>query len=169
MPGLELQQTQLIVDNDQTRRISGFEPAFGKCTIAMLEKAKNNLKTYFSVVGVTDRFDEMVVLLKRKFGWESTHKFWPGNIRLERTEKLPIDEKIMEKIRDMNRFDLALYDYVHQMMDDAIEETGGDFERDMRIFQSHRTDIMKRVGHENPKEAKRVEAHLRRVKRDSRL
>ncbi len=57
------------VDNDQTRRIAGEEPPLGGCTPAMLERAKQNLRRRFRVVGITERFDETLMLLKHAFGW----------------------------------------------------------------------------------------------------
>jgi len=169
LPGMEPQQTQLLTDNDQTRRISGLQPRSGKCTNAMLEQAKKNLESNFSVVGVTDQFDEMVVLLKRKFGWLSPHKYWPVHVGRVRSERSQIDMATIDRIRDGNRFDLALYNFAHKMMDDTIEKSGQGFQFDMNVFRSQRKELMECVNHRNPKVAKRVETALGRVKRDSQL
>ena len=59
------------LDNDQTRRISGVEPAVGRCTRFTLRKAKTNLRQHFSIVGVAEQFDEALVLLSRTLGWTS--------------------------------------------------------------------------------------------------
>ena len=58
------------VDNDQTRRIAGVEPPFGAVDEAVLELAKRNLAERFAFVGVTERFDESLLALKRRLGWE---------------------------------------------------------------------------------------------------
>ena len=57
------------LDNDQTRRISGMHPAFGRCTGAMLEVAQRNLEERFSLVGLTERFDEMLHRAREVLGW----------------------------------------------------------------------------------------------------
>jgi len=169
LPGRNPRRTQLLTDNDQTRRISGLEPPSGKCTSAMLEEAKMNLESNFSVVGVTDRFDEMVVLLKRKFGWLNPHKYWPKHFHGERSEQTQIDKETIDRIRDMNRFDLALYEFAHNMMDEQIVKSGKDFERDMSTFKSKRAHMMERVKHNDPKEHKLLESALRRIERNARL
>src|SRR5438128_6341679 len=53
------------LDNGQVRRISGMKAPFGQCTAEMLAKAKQNIERYFSFVGLTDYFDESLLLLKR--------------------------------------------------------------------------------------------------------
>ncbi|MEO5579030.1 MAG: hypothetical protein ABIR58_00110 [Gemmatimonadaceae bacterium] len=67
------------VDNDQTRRIAGEEPPLGRCTSAMFELAKQNLRRHFRVVGVTDRFDETLLLMKQAFGWTNSLCNYPSN------------------------------------------------------------------------------------------
>src|SRR5207247_10006754 len=57
------------LDNDHTRRISGMHPAFGRCTGAMLEVAQRNLEERFSLVGLTERFDEMLHRAREVLGW----------------------------------------------------------------------------------------------------
>jgi hypothetical protein len=57
------------VDNDQTRRIAGLEPPFGRCNEGTMNRAKDNLVPHFSIVGTTHRFDETIVLLKRILKW----------------------------------------------------------------------------------------------------
>jgi hypothetical protein len=57
------------MDNSQTRAIAGDRATpYGACTDAMLETAKRNLED-FAVVGLTERFDESLVLLGKRFGW----------------------------------------------------------------------------------------------------
>jgi hypothetical protein len=169
LPGSDLQQPQLLTDNDQTRRISGLEQPGGKCTDAMLEEAKKNLASNFSVVGVTDRFDEMVVLLKREFGWLDPHKYWPAHVARARSEQTQINRETLDRIRELNQFDFALYEFANEMMDKQIENSGIDFERDISIFKSQRAQMMESAYHKHPKAAEHVETVLRRVERDSQL
>lgn len=60
----------LEMDNSQTRAFAGDTTTpFGGCTPAMLERAKANLVEAFAVVGLTERFDESLVLMRRAFAW----------------------------------------------------------------------------------------------------
>ena len=82
--GYTSDQTRLLTDNDQTRRISGLEPPFGMCTQATLEQAKRNLERNFSVVGTTERFDETLLLIGRTFGWKMHRPYWSKNVNASR-------------------------------------------------------------------------------------
>ena len=60
----------LETDNWQTRCIAGdVDTAFGHCDRAMLERAKANIDRHFALVGLSEMFDESVVLLTRMYGW----------------------------------------------------------------------------------------------------
>ena len=169
LPAKGLQEMQLITDNDQTRRISGLESSSGKCTNAMLKAAKRNLKSHFSVVGVTDRFDETVVLLQREFGWSDSYRYWPAHVARARSEQTDVDEQTLDRIRELNEFDFALYEFAKALMIEQIARSGTDFERDLSIFRSERARLMKRARHEVPDAVEQVEAVRRRVERDSQL
>jgi hypothetical protein len=58
-------------DNGQVRRLCGDDFAFGACSPAHLARAKDNLSR-FAFTGLTERFDETVLLLASKLGWTST-------------------------------------------------------------------------------------------------
>ena len=169
LPVKGLQQIQTLTDNDQTRRISGLKTPSGKCTGAMLEVAKKNLKSHFSVVGVTDRFDEMVVLLKRKFGWSDPHNYWPKHFRGARAEQSPPNKDTVDQIRAGNEYDLELYEYANELMDEQIKKSGKAFEHDLSIFRSERAQVMEQVKRQDPEEHKLLKSALRRIERDARL
>ena len=69
------------LDNGQTRLLSGYlsgavhnqDIDYGGCTREMLEKAKNNLSNHFSVVGLSEHFDESLLLMKQRLGWRSPY------------------------------------------------------------------------------------------------
>jgi hypothetical protein len=53
------------LDNDQTRLLSGVgrKTPFGQCTTELLERAKRNIREHFAVVGLSERFDETLLLI----------------------------------------------------------------------------------------------------------
>jgi hypothetical protein len=58
------------LDNGQTRFISGTTKVkIGQCTQSMLEVALHNLREHFLVAGLTERFNETLLLIYRKLGW----------------------------------------------------------------------------------------------------
>jgi hypothetical protein len=111
------------LDNGQTRMISGdgFQAPFGRCGRELLEQAKHNLQHSFSVVGLTERFDETVLLMARRFGWKRTHY-----VRRNTTEKrLPgeqLDPEILEAVRALNALDLELYAFATTLFERAVSE-----------------------------------------------
>jgi hypothetical protein len=102
------------------------------------------------VVGVTDRFDELVVLLKREFGWLDPHKYWPAHVARARSEETQVDQETLDRIRAMNRFDFALYEFANELMDKQIAKSGKEFDRDLSIFKSQRAHMMESAYHEHP-------------------
>jgi len=56
------------LNNGQTRLISGVGNTipFGECTSELLQIAKDNISEHFSVAGLSERFDEAVILMREK-------------------------------------------------------------------------------------------------------
>ena len=72
-----------------------------------LEIAKKNLEKSFSVVGISERFEESLVLIARTFGWEVP--FYEN--RKVSKSRPKIDPIEIELIKKHNQFDLELYEY----------------------------------------------------------
>jgi hypothetical protein len=115
------------VDNDQTRRISGIEPEIGGCTDAMLRKAQENLKRDFALVSITERFDETVILMKRRFGWTKTLPEPRYNVSRNPKTKDVLNESVRRVILERNHLDQQLYDYAGGLLDEAISREKTDF------------------------------------------
>ena len=67
-------------DNGQTRRLSGVDAEFGRCTPAMLASAKEHVREHFSAVGLTERFEESLVLFGRVLSWPLDFYFSPQQV-----------------------------------------------------------------------------------------
>jgi len=119
------------VDNDQVRRIAGADPEIGGCTREMLETAKENLRRHFAVVGVTERFDETLVLLDRRLGWTKEVASYPRNVNPARgpTDSLP--RPVVDAIRARNELDAELHRFAGEWMDDAIAAEGVNFHEEL--------------------------------------
>lgn len=121
----------LEMDNSQTRALAGdIGTPFGGCTPEMLATAKRNLEGHFAWVGVTERFDESVVLLGRTFGWNDV-RYRSANVA--RTGEPPTDEELA-LVRRMNPLDLDLYDHACRTLEARIAETAG-FADDLARFR----------------------------------
>ncbi|MCL4396622.1 MAG: sulfotransferase family protein [Chloroflexi bacterium] len=58
------------LENDQTRLIAGRDPGDGG---EMLRIAKANVREQFTVVGLLERFDESLLLMKKRLGWRNIY------------------------------------------------------------------------------------------------
>ena len=132
------------LDNLQTRMISGRKAgevlaraSNGRTWVAPkldqedLEAAKRNLER-FLVVGLTERFDESFILIRRALGWRlpmyETHNVAKG----PRPEPPPA--AAIELIRERNQLDLELYDHARDLFSAAVERQGGSFRREVAAF-----------------------------------
>lgn len=109
------------VDNDQTRRIAGVDPEVGGCTPAMLQAAKENLRSRFAVAGTIERLDEMLVLLERKLGWPGPLVSHPRNVNPERPAVATLAPATIAAIRGRNELDLELWRYASELMDEELK------------------------------------------------
>ncbi len=128
----------LEVDNDQTRRISGLEPELGRCTRATLERAMDNLRRHFAVVGVTERFDETLILLKRTFGWQGDLAYYPKNQTKGKPATTTLTQEAVDAIHERNVLDLALYDFANELLDEAIASQGASFQNELTSFTARK-------------------------------
>ncbi len=132
--------TTLEADNSQTRALSGdIVTPFGGCTEEMLETAKANIERHFPVVGLTERFDESLLLLGRTFGWTNLY-YVPQNVTpVHRKEPVPAATRTL--IEEQNHFDLELHAWANARFEEAIrgdpahEENLDRFRRNNRRYQ----------------------------------
>jgi len=68
------------MDNGQIRYITGTNKAFGTINEKDLEQAKLLIEEHFISVGLTERFDESLILLKNKIGWKKYPVYERANV-----------------------------------------------------------------------------------------
>ncbi|MGM0876129.1 MAG: sulfotransferase family 2 domain-containing protein [Bacillota bacterium] len=103
----------LRTSNEQTRFVSG--------QIDGLEKAKENLLTEFIAFGLTERFDESLLLMSRKLGWRNM-KYDKKNVTKSRPRKKEIPIDLIKKIEKYNQLDLELYHYAKSLFEKQLKE-----------------------------------------------
>jgi hypothetical protein len=123
-------------DNPQTKAIAGITctynyhwytsmPSYrvycGPCDADILETAKKNLRDYFCLVGITERFEETVALAKIMFGWKV-----PCFTICRQGAKRPGKSEITARQRDLvakhNQFDMQLYSYGKLLFEQTVNE-----------------------------------------------
>jgi hypothetical protein len=133
------------VDNDQTRRIAGVEPPFGEVDEAVLEQAKRNLRE-FAFVGVTERFDESLLALKRRLGWENV-LYLPALVNRDRPAVAALPPGAVEAIEARNEHDRALYEYACRLLDGDVAAGGEGFAAELAELRERNAAYVARHGH----------------------
>lgn len=113
----------LEMDNSQTRALAGDTTTpFGGCNTDMLEAAKVHLDGAFGVVGITERFDESLVMMREAFGWDRL-RYVPINV--DRTRRDPPSPADLELVRSRNALDLELYAWAMRRFEETRASIGG--------------------------------------------
>ena len=144
------------VDNHQTRLIAGIGSGeFGQPQSELgaeaLETAKRNLRA-FGAVGLTERFDESFILLRRALGWRLPMYM---SVNAARTEGERLDGRALATIRERNRLDLELYDFGRELFAAAVGQSGASFRRELAAFRALNL-IPEKLGPRTPPRLRRL-------------
>jgi hypothetical protein len=115
---LELDKTLF---NAHTRLFSGvwYDPLPGKCTAEHLEMAKDNLRRNFKVVGLTERFDESLMLLKRAFSWKDV-RYTSQNVSDGRPKREELPATTLAVVESANKLDIELYAFAQKLFEEQM-------------------------------------------------
>lgn len=127
-------------DNLQSRRLCGMDgrpriTPIGKCPQSMLDRAMRNLRDNFTVVGLLERFDETLMLIRREFGWNSWPYYQRQNITAGRPKLTGTDPEVMRLIADRNRLDVALYAYARKLFNGHMRRAGLSLRLQAHLFK----------------------------------
>ena len=105
-------------DNMQTRILAGALGNPGRCTQKMLDQAKRNIDERFVAVGLTERFDETVLLWGKVLGWTRLHYVSKNVARGGRDSPSP---EAIRAIQDANAFDAELFRFAATRLDEQLQ------------------------------------------------
>ena len=105
-------------ENVQCKILAGAD-YYQPCTAEICERAQKNLSQYFSVVGLTERFEESLALMKLRFGWKLRH-YSSFNVTRSRPRKADLPQSDLDLIREKNSFDVSLYDYAAKLFETNV-------------------------------------------------
>ena len=102
------------MDNGQLRVLTGHmhDIEIGGCTRALLDEAKRNVIQHFSAVGFSERFDESVLLTKRRLGWKGLPVYRKINVTVGRRTTDRLSKSELAAIRKHNELDEELYEWL---------------------------------------------------------
>lgn len=97
-----------------------------------LATAKRNIETHFTLAGVLDYYDEMLVLMKRSLGWTRAY-YARRNTRAEATP--PLTGDLRRRVEQACELDMELYEWVKQRLENTLAEQGDDFQAELATLR----------------------------------
>jgi Galactose-3-O-sulfotransferase len=120
-----------ITANHQTSLISGLPTKTDSRALAV---AKKNLQGQITAFGLNERFDESLLLFKKRLGWN--HVFYSRrNVTKNRPLSSEVPATVVEIIQKHNSLDIELYEFATQAFDETIRALGPSFQAEVRRFQ----------------------------------
>jgi hypothetical protein len=107
-------------DNVQCKIIAGAD-YHAPCTGEVLEMAIEHLNQYFGVVGLSERLEESLALMKLRFGWQ-LKSYASFNVTRSRPKKGDLSRTTLDLIAEKNSFDIALYQHAAGMFEAAVRK-----------------------------------------------
>ena len=124
------------VDNGQVRLIAGefYRDPCGQCSRELLEKAKENLRNHFAVVGLAERFDETLLVLGERYGWKDMF-YTRQNATVDRARLDELPEDAVEAIEAANPLDAELCAFANELFEAGVRERGEGFQKRLASFR----------------------------------
>ena len=123
-------------ENVQCKIIAG--AAYEKpCTAEICERAKENLVRYFSVVGLFERFEESLALMKLRFGWK-LQRYLSFNVTRSRPRKADVPRSTLDLIAEKNAFDISLYNCAANILHTAVNTHAAEISQITRELEAAR-------------------------------
>lgn len=135
------------INNGQCRFFYGDvdKHSYGQCDDEMYSKVISNLKEHFIWLGLTERFDESVLILSKLLGWETPPYYIRENVSKIRKPARSIDTDTIETIKKYNNLDIKLHNHANKLLDQHISEIVG-FDQQLEDFKIKNQKIQKRWG-----------------------
>ncbi|MCB8944624.1 MAG: sulfotransferase family 2 domain-containing protein [Ardenticatenaceae bacterium] len=130
----------VMVDNGQTRMIAGllYDIPFGQCGPDVLALAKQNVAQRFACVGLTEQFDESLLLMQALFGWRMVYY---ASRNATPRKRNGITAVAHQAITQCNQLDLALYAFAQEQLAAQIAAQGAAFPQKLHRFQQRNRQL----------------------------
>ena len=115
------------------------------CTGEICERAKENLLGYFSVVGLFERFEESLALMKLRFGWK-LQRYSSFNVTHNRPRKADLPQSTLDLIAEKNSFDISLYECAAKLFQTAVNTHAAEVSQITRELESARARTQTPLG-----------------------
>jgi len=100
-----------------------------------LERAKSNLQQHFAVVGIQERFDESLLMLKDELGWKKMPFYYRRNTNRTSSYKGEISKSTRTVLEKYNELDLELYEYAQNIFEQKLNRQNHKLNQNLKIFK----------------------------------
>ncbi len=114
------------------------------CTAEICARAMENIDRHFSVVGLSERFEESLALMKLRYGWKLS-SYSSFNVTRARPKKRDLPQSILDLIVEKNSFDVALYDFASKRFEEAVKQNAAEVARLTRELEAARARTQNRL------------------------
>jgi len=141
-------------DNFQTRMLLTETFCVDTVTEAHLADAKKNLTENIELVGLTEAFDESILLIQGVFGWknilyrkENVSKYLDASpdIRARLVKREDLSQDLIDRLAAENRYDMELYAYACGLMEKQKAAYGPSFDTDLQTYRNFNRQFQKKL------------------------
>jgi len=128
-----------------------------------LDIAKQHLTDDFGVVGLTERYDETLLLLAKALGWKSPPYYIRRNSHTKTNTVENIAPHLRYRVEQLVAPELELYTWARDRFEKHLNELGSDFQRELADFREGNARFNVRASR-----IERIKSPFRRVLRHAR-
>jgi len=137
IPEIHEKKIWSALDNCQVRMLSNsIQAPYGTIARENFEEAIRNIDQYFSLTGYQEKLDEFVVLLCGMMNWPAP-VYRKRHQSLNRITASDSDRNTIEVIREMNEWDIKLFNEVKRRFDVKIAEEGDRLIQDLNAYRAN--------------------------------
>jgi hypothetical protein len=133
-----------MLHNQQTQIISGIKAPPGACSDEMLWTAIDNINDQFCAVGITEMFDESILLLRKAMAWDLP-EYVHENVSVDRPARDFFSEAEINLIKKNNQLDIMLYSYVRRQLQKQLDDNSAEFQEELVQFRRANAECVGRM------------------------
>lgn len=99
-----------------------------------LDIAKAHLET-FGVVGLTEYYDETILLIAKALGWQRPPYYVVANTRGHKNRREDLTPAVRQRIEQLAAPEIELYTWARERFIDQLRQLGPDFAREIEAFR----------------------------------
>ena len=157
-------ELNLVLDNSQTRMIAGlWRSSHIPCDEGTLTTAKDNISKHFAVVGLTERFDDSLILLQKQFPWKELSYLRQVNRTKNRPQIDQLNQSTLQTIKNANLYDIQLYEFGKKQFEQMANNSISYYDRQRFAYCQLKKRFTNQIGRYSVRETIRQSSLYQRL------